>query len=105
MHEVTITSEAIDNLHAMNARAHKAHVERETAIMANMDADLAEVLEDVRKHRDHIQSLLTSLLTGLDIARQVPNGRVYADLDGLEFRGSLHGGIVDHGNGDIRVHT
>lgn len=105
MPDVTVTAEAIANMRAMFDRAEKAMWERDTAVIANIDADMADVAEAHAHTAAHLRALLTSLLTALELARQAPNGRVYADLDGLEFVGVLHGGVVDHGNGDVRVHT
>lgn len=104
MHDVTVTSEAVSNIHKMVEDVEKKRV-MFGVLLAGGRLSETDALDKAIEGLDAAWALLHSLNTALEMARQVPNGRIYADLDGLEFIGSMHGGIVNHGNGDIRVHT
>lgn len=106
MHDVTITPEAITNLSEMIGAVNKQRsLFGIHAMRSNSQDDLESLLDESIQVLDRAWEILYALDTALKMAREVQGGRVYADLDGLEFIGGMSGGIVKHKDGRVQVHT
>lgn len=107
MPDVTVTAEAITNLSAMIESVNKQRSLLGLHVLRIDDPnDFERLMDEAIQVVDRAWELLYAIDTAFTMAKGVQGGRVYADLDGLEFIGHpLHGGIVKHRNGHVQVHT